>query len=780
MRIHVGLLLLLAATASPAVARDCPVSAADVFVAGYWDYDYGEWDITGYFLRGLDADGAIVWEVDLGLERIEAAHLNPLTGLVYALHSAGEVWRFHCDGVFLGKTDLDLQGTGFTPTSAVTGYFDGAAGTATAFATVEDPVIRVARWDIPFSLWDPGAPPAGDAAPRIRWTTRLDGIEGPGEDGTVMDVGLSEALDPWLDTAERNYRYCGDPRRCAYWIRWEEFEFDRDTGRIKSPEFQGSLAVTADSMGVRGIDGEGIEFFARRFAQPVVMAERGLSHRGWAGLVLLRESGSTLPPRLLRFDELGDVTDSLPFPESSAIVQFQRTTPFWAAGAVGYRPTLMDSFLVVSSQDSNSTYFSDFSVTASEIGSFGETGGVAMTDPLPWGVVPIREVGPSGGLLSVRYWSSNNGEGTYYYQDISTTNFWYGPTDSFIPGALRWVVQLADQPAMELRYESGVHIRIDLLPYTNLSFGSLIYGYELRALSLPTHDIDADHDVDEADVAIVRHHLLGDQPITDERGLAAADVDYDGTIAIDDAVAIGIVAGGGDPDPAASRPEPGWSYLSAEDVGEEYLVVLSLELGAEPHFGVNLQFEPIDSGAPVLGIEAPEFEPSKTSTSAAEVGRIVSTGAGSSEIRVRLGADPDTGLTPDALRATGSCSGPNGELVVLDAVEFPLDQFVRVGSGPSSPSPVLSTALHPVSPNPFNPRTTVRFDLAEAGPVRLGIYDTRGRRVVTLVGGPLAAGEYAQEWDGHDARGRAVSSGVYWARLEADGRAISRKLVLVR
>ena len=84
------------------------------------------------------------------------------------------------------------------------------------------------------------------------------------------------------------------------------------------------------------------------------------------------------------------------------------------------------------------------------------------------------------------------------------------------------------------------------------------------------------------------------------------------------------------------------------------------------------------------------------------------------------------------------------------------------------------------SPNPFNPRTTIRFELARAGAARLAVYDVCGRQVRTLLDGSLAAGSHEAEWDGRDDGGREVGSGVYLARLEAGGVVAVARLGLVR
>ncbi|MBE0564900.1 MAG: T9SS type A sorting domain-containing protein [Krumholzibacteria bacterium] len=89
--------------------------------------------------------------------------------------------------------------------------------------------------------------------------------------------------------------------------------------------------------------------------------------------------------------------------------------------------------------------------------------------------------------------------------------------------------------------------------------------------------------------------------------------------------------------------------------------------------------------------------------------------------------------------------------------------------------------LLPAAPNPFNPRTEVRFVLAEPGPVTLRVYDVAGRRVRTLLDRQaLGAGAHAAPWLGRDDRGRAVASGVYVVRLEAGGTARTGRVVLAK
>ncbi len=93
---------------------------------------------------------------------------------------------------------------------------------------------------------------------------------------------------------------------------------------------------------------------------------------------------------------------------------------------------------------------------------------------------------------------------------------------------------------------------------------------------------------------------------------------------------------------------------------------------------------------------------------------------------------------------------------------------------------VTAARLDPARPNPFNPMTTIAFALPEAGPARLAVYDVGGRLVTVLADGPHDAGEHKAVWNGRDAAGRRLGSGVYFVRLEAAGFVSTRKMVRVK
>jgi hypothetical protein len=83
--------------------------------------------------------------------------------------------------------------------------------------------------------------------------------------------------------------------------------------------------------------------------------------------------------------------------------------------------------------------------------------------------------------------------------------------------------------------------------------------------------------------------------------------------------------------------------------------------------------------------------------------------------------------------------------------------------------PRTTFALEQNFPNPFNPITSIAFSGPKGVPVRLVVYDVRGRAVVTLFDGPSPGGRMELQWNGRDAAGAPVSSGVYFYRLTAYG-----------
>lgn len=113
----------------------------------------------------------------------------------------------------------------------------------------------------------------------------------------------------------------------------------------------------------------------------------------------------------------------------------------------------------------------------------------------------------------------------------------------------------------------------------------------------------------------------------------------------------------------------------------------------------------------------------------------------------------------------------------IDNLEIQERIVLGVGSGDGGPR---TFALHQNFPNPFNPMTTIRFSLAETGPVTLRVYNVLGQEVATLLRRRMESGSYEIRWNGRTSRGESASSGLYIYRLSAGGKSLVRKMMLMK
>jgi len=89
-------------------------------------------------------------------------------------------------------------------------------------------------------------------------------------------------------------------------------------------------------------------------------------------------------------------------------------------------------------------------------------------------------------------------------------------------------------------------------------------------------------------------------------------------------------------------------------------------------------------------------------------------------------------------------------------------------------------ALHQNFPNPFNPTTTLRYDLPRDSHVLITIYDIRGREVKTLVNENQGAGYRIMQWDATNDFGQPISAGMYIYAIQANDFRMVRKMILLK
>ena len=83
-------------------------------------------------------------------------------------------------------------------------------------------------------------------------------------------------------------------------------------------------------------------------------------------------------------------------------------------------------------------------------------------------------------------------------------------------------------------------------------------------------------------------------------------------------------------------------------------------------------------------------------------------------------------------------------------------------------------------PNPFNPVTTLRFDLDYTSKVNVTVYNILGNEIITLQNGELVAGRHSIQWNANNTYGQKVPSGLYLYKVTSDNRILTGKMLLMK
>lgn len=125
---------------------------------------------------------------------------------------------------------------------------------------------------------------------------------------------------------------------------------------------------------------------------------------------------------------------------------------------------------------------------------------------------------------------------------------------------------------------------------------------------------------------------------------------------------------------------------------------------------------------------------------------------------------------------------PGGSESITNSGSTAEPRMLRISSriATGSPAPRISRLRLAAHSNPFNPRVELSCSLPSAGHLRLDVYAATGRHVVSLLDEDRPAGTGRVRWDGHDANGSQLSSGVYHTRIRTSTQSETVKLTLVR
>jgi hypothetical protein len=118
-----------------------------------------------------------------------------------------------------------------------------------------------------------------------------------------------------------------------------------------------------------------------------------------------------------------------------------------------------------------------------------------------------------------------------------------------------------------------------------------------------------------------------------------------------------------------------------------------------------------------------------------------------------------------------------------DAFIFFVDDVLITGGGTANEDitvPVVATELKTNYPNPFNPETTIAFNMKETSEVSIEIYNVKGQLVKTLLNDVKDAGSHSVIWNGKDNNGRAVSSGIYYYKMNTGKYSSTKKMIMMK
>jgi hypothetical protein len=144
-----------------------------------------------------------------------------------------------------------------------------------------------------------------------------------------------------------------------------------------------------------------------------------------------------------------------------------------------------------------------------------------------------------------------------------------------------------------------------------------------------------------------------------------------------------------------------------------------------------------------------------------------------------IGAD---GGEPTSVVLSIKAPNQGGSFFFLEATDecnrtMRLDPALELWEGDEAPQ---SFEVEQNYPNPFNPTTSIRVQVAESSTAQLIVYDMLGRMVKTLHNGALDAGSHQFEWNGKDASGAEMPSGMYIYRFESGVSTVSKQMLLLK
>jgi hypothetical protein len=225
----------------------------------------------------------------------------------------------------------------------------------------------------------------------------------------------------------------------------------------------------------------------------------------------------------------------------------------------------------------------------------------------------------------------------------------------------------------------------------------------------------------------------------------------------------------------------GWIDLVSADYGNGGISVLE-NLGDGTSFApaFNLPADDLPHGLWGADLNGDgELELVTANSGAANISLFQNQGGGIFD----AGTSIAVGTTPYAVTGGDWNGDDRVDLAVVNRTSGDLSLLfngISTGVGITPPGSSRATGLLGVSPNPFRESLAIDLHLASRAEVLLRVFDLRGRAVATLRDEALPGGMHRVSWDGRDRGGRRVAAGVYFLRMDAEGRGWSRKVLRLR
>jgi hypothetical protein len=115
-----------------------------------------------------------------------------------------------------------------------------------------------------------------------------------------------------------------------------------------------------------------------------------------------------------------------------------------------------------------------------------------------------------------------------------------------------------------------------------------------------------------------------------------------------------------------------------------------------------------------------------------------------------------------------------------EAITYDFHWRIGTVDVPGQESPAFRLAFHGAWPNPMTEQSRIVFELARRGPVKLSVFDLRGRLVSTILDATLEPGPHSVAWDGQGRSGARLGAGIYWMRFSAEGSEFVKRVILLK